>query len=269
MRFLGIVFLALLIASPAMANMKTAEYVGDVVSHDVQPAAPIWGGPAAVLWDNGGFVTHPAGGAGGADLSVLQTALGMTIYGFGHQFSVPNYIADDFTVPPGDTWTIDSITFFAYQSGSSTFSTITGVYFKILSGPPPGGGLVFGDLTTNRMTSTTWSNCYRALDTDPGASNRPIMANVAEPGAALVLNPGTYWIVWCTNGTLTSGPWAPPTVTLGATGSGNGMQSVDAGATYAPVLDVGIQDFPFIIQGSHGATAAAPTTWGNLKGLYR
>ena len=269
MRLLGMAFLALLIAvSPAMAN-KTADVVGDVVSYDPQPAAPTWDGPAAVLWDNGPFVTHPAGGFGGADASALQTALGMTIYGFGHQFSVPNYIADDFTVPSGDTWTIDSITFFGYQTGSSTFSTINGVYFEILAGPPPGGALMFGDLTTNRMTGSVWTNCYRTLDTDIStATTRPIMANTADAGG-LVLGEGTYWIVWCTNGTLSSGPWAPPTEVLGSTGSGNGLQSTDGGISYAPALDLGVQDFPFVIEGNRGPIATEHTTWGDLKALYK
>jgi hypothetical protein len=260
-----------LIAPSAMANSKNVETVGAAVGTDPQPAAPTWGGPAAVLWDNGPFVTHPGGGAGGANASALQTLLGMGTYGFGHQFTLGYLVADDFTVPAGDTWNIDQITFFAYQTGSSTFSTMTGVYCQIHSAPPPGGAVVFGDLVTNRLGGTSWSNCYRTLDTDVGiATNRPIMANVASTGVSL--GAGTYWIVWNTSGTLTSGPWAPPTTTLGSTGSGNGMQSLDGGASFAAVVDGGTftgQDFPFVIEGTRGGTPNDASTWGQLKNLYR
>lgn len=57
---------------------------------------------AAVLHDNGGIVTHPAGGFGGADASSLQTALGNNIYGYGAQVSAGNWMADDFTIGAGD-----------------------------------------------------------------------------------------------------------------------------------------------------------------------
>ena len=90
---------------------------------------------AAVLYDNGPLVTHPGGGAGGADASALQTALGMTTYGFGHQVTANNRVADDFTVPAGG-WSIDDIVFFAYQTGSGQTSTITSVNYRIWDGVP-------------------------------------------------------------------------------------------------------------------------------------
>lgn len=272
MRLLGIAFALLLIASPVMAAEQAAEMVGAPVGYSSQPAAPMWGGPAAVLYDNGPLVTHPAGGAGGADASVLQTGLGMGTYGFGHQFSLCYLVADDFTIPAGDTWNIDGITFFGYQTGSGTFSTINGVYFQIHAGLPPGGAVVYGDYVTNRMASSAWSNIYRTLDTDRAtATSRPIMANVTStPG--LSLGAGTYWITWMTSGTGSSGPWAPPVTVLGSTGTGNGMQSLDCGASFAAVTDGGTftgQDFPFIIEGNRGGTPTDDSTWGQLKNLYR
>jgi hypothetical protein len=46
---------------------------------------------------------------------------------------------------------------------------------------------------------------------------------------------------------------------LGSTGTGNALQSTDNGGTWAPVTDVGPQDFPFIIEGNvAGAGACAP-----------
>ena len=113
---------------------------------------PIFQYPEAILWDNGPLVTHPAGGFNGADASALQTAIGMSTYGLGHQFSVGNRMADDFLITNLNGWHIESITFFAYQTASPTNpSTITGLYFQIWDGPPddPGSSIVWGDLTTN------------------------------------------------------------------------------------------------------------------------
>jgi hypothetical protein len=208
-----------------------------------------WPGPDIVLYDNGPLVTNPGGGAGGADLSALQTALGLNTLGAGHQFSLGYSLADDFTVTDAAGWQIDDITFFAYQTGSTTTSTITGLYVAIWDGPPDGGGtVVFGDQTTNRLLTTGWSNIYRATDTDPTATNRPIMENVATIGTTLAQ--GTYWVQWSTDGSLTSGPWAPPISILGQTTTGNAKQYTTA---WSDLVDSGTatpQGMPFIINGS-------------------
>jgi hypothetical protein len=230
---------------------------------------PVWPGPStAVLFDNGPLVTHPGGGFNGADASALQTAIGMGTYGFGHQVLNDNRIADDFTIPAGETWDITDITFFAYQTGSTTTSTITAVHFEIWDGIPGASTLLFGDMATNRLVTTTWSGIYRVLDTGLTASNRPIMANTCSPMGSLQLGEGTYWIAWQTDGSLSSGPWAPPVTILGQTTTGNGMQSL-AGAAYAPVIDVGGQGFPFIIEGTNGPISVEPSTWAQIKTLYR
>ncbi|MDG6220859.1 MAG: hypothetical protein QCI38_05350, partial [Candidatus Thermoplasmatota archaeon] len=87
-----------------------------------------------VLWDNGPLVNSPGTGFGGADESVLQTSLGMSTYGYGHQQSAGNRIADDFTIPTGQFWEIENILFYAYQTGSTTTSTMTGVNYRIWDG---------------------------------------------------------------------------------------------------------------------------------------
>jgi hypothetical protein len=86
-----------------------------------------------LLYDNGPLVNSPGTGVNGADESVVQTNLGMSVYGFGHQYASSISIADDFTVTGGG-WQIDSLVFYAYQTGSSTVSTITGVYYRIWLG---------------------------------------------------------------------------------------------------------------------------------------
>ncbi len=210
----------------------------------------------AVLYDNGPLVNSPGSGSGGADESILQTiTLGDNILGWGHQVNFQNVVADDFTVSSG-MWNVSTITFYAYQTGSSTASTITEVRLQIWDGPPNevGSNLVFGDLTTNRMASTTWSGIYRVTETTMGsATNRPIMKNVVNVNT--VLGPGTYWLAWQTNGTLGSGPWAPPVTILGQGQTGNARQSLNNGGTYNSIADTGSKGFPFIIEG----TAMDPT----------
>lgn len=207
--------------------------------------------PEVVLYDNGPLVNCPGCGAGGADESQVQNAsLAMSTIGFGHQFALGNSIADDFTVTDATGWQIDTITFFAYQTGSTTTSTITGVYVQIWDGDPSAGGsVVWGDLTTNRLIFTEWSNTYRVNETSSGTTNRPIMANVAAIGT--ILAQGTYWVQWTTDGSPSlPGPWAPPITITGLTTTGNALQFTTA---WAPAIDTGTgapQGLPFLIEGS-------------------
>jgi uncharacterized protein (TIGR03382 family) len=199
-----------------------------------------------VLWDNGPLVTHPGGGAGGADASVVDTVAGMTLYGFGHQWQLGYSMADDFEVGAGG-WTIDSMLFYAYQTNSGNNSTITGVYAQIYDGPPDAGGtVVWGNLTTNLLANTSWSNIYRVLDTAMTSTARPVMENEATIGTFLA--EGTYWVEWSTNGTLSSGPWAPPVTIIGQPATGNGLQNL--AGVWGPALDGTYQQgLPFIING--------------------
>jgi len=206
--------------------------------------------PQGVLWDNGPLVNEPGAGAGGADASSLQTVLGMNVYGFGAQNALGYHIADDFDVT--DSWTINSITFYSYQTGSTTTSTIDGVYVQIWDGAPDGGGaVIWGDMVTNCLTTTGWSNIYRVLDTNLLATSRPIMEVVADT-SGLTLTPGTYWVDVSLTGTLGSGPWMPPITINTQTTTGNAMQFT---AAWAPMMDSGTatqQGIPFIIDGDVG-----------------
>jgi hypothetical protein len=223
--------------------------VSDPPPPNLTPPAALVDGPDVVLYDNGPLVTNPGGGAGGADLSALQVSLGMNTLGAGHQFSLGYSIADDFTVTDAAGWQIDTISFFAYQTNSPTTSTITGVYVAIWDAPPNAGGtVVWGDQTTNRLLTTGWSNIYRASDTTPTATNRPIMENVATIGTSLAQ--GTYWVQWSTDGSLSSGPWAPPISILGQTTTGNALQYTTAWADLTDSGTLTPQGLPFIINGS-------------------
>lgn len=206
-----------------------------------------------ILYDNGPLVNSPGTGVGGADESVLQTSLGMNTLGFGNQFTNGYRMADDFEVT-GGPWRIRQIHFFAYQTNAATDpSTMTGIYLQIWDGPPndPASGVVWGDLTTNRLTASSWSGIYRVSETSPLATNRPVMRNIAA--VDVTLEPGTYWLDWTTDGTLAlSGPWAPPITITGQTTTGNALQFT---AAWAEALDTGTatqQGMPFTIYGDAG-----------------
>ncbi len=206
-----------------------------------------------VLLDEGTprLISSPTGGPGGAPASVLQdTSLGMTIFGFGASVASGFRVAEDFTVP-AQGWSITRARFYTYQTGSTTTSTINDLRVQVFSGTP-GGTSVFGDATTNRLTSTTFSTVYRTQETAPTASNRPIMEVVAEFDPPInITTPGTYWIAWSYGGTLASGPWSPPQTVAGQAVTGNCQQFDGAALTWGPALDgTNAQGCAFVLEGA-------------------
>lgn len=251
---------AAVIDLPATNIQPDPDAVADLVG-DFEPAGvpvpeygiPTFTLPEAVLWDNGPLITHP-GGCGGTDASRLQTDLAMNTLGFGNQLSVGNRMADNFEVTDPDGWLIDQITFFSYQTGSPVDPPpITGVYYQIWDGSPddPASIIVFGDLVTNRLVSSTFTSSERDSGTTLCPNSRYIFANIADAG--ILLPPGVYWLDWTTDGSASySGPWAPPVTILGQTTTGDGLQYTTSSGAWGPANDSGTltqQDLPFLIIG--------------------
>ncbi len=164
------------------------------------------GAPAALLWDNGEFITHP-GYPAWSECSMTRN-----IAGYNFSSGQGAWVADDFTVPPGQWWQINSVEFFGYQTGSSTNSTFAEMYIRIFNGSPmAGANVVWGDSTTNRLSFTRWTGAYRVFNGSIGNTQRPIMSLTAVFEGP-VLTSGTYYIAVSTVGDLNlSGPWAVPT----------------------------------------------------------
>ena len=213
-------------AEPATPNSGAAETVGNpqlptardaklALDGPAAPAAPP-ANPAAILYDNGPLTTHPGGGAGGANASALQTALGLTTlrlrppdlgpqprrrrlhrpgrrleHQHDHLLRLPDRFDDDHDDQQRQPADLERR---ARRQAS----------------------VVFGDTTTNRLAGSSFSNIYRVLDTGLTDTARPIMADVVTVNTTLPA--GTYWLDWQTGGTLASGPWAPPVSILGQTG---------------------------------------------------
>lgn len=205
-----------------------------------------------VIYSNGPVFNVAGGGFGGADLSLLENvSVGNTLLGAGHAASTGFRIADDWVV--AETVEVTSIDFYAYQTGSTTTSTFIGGTVVIWDGEPGVGTVIYGDPDVSVLTDTEWSGVYRASETTPQDNSRPIMKNTLQtPG--LTLTPGTYWVDWNADGTLGSGPWAPPIAApLGTGSTGNGQQFDPNTLAWGPSLDGGTGNqhgYPFDVTGT-------------------
>jgi hypothetical protein len=229
----------------------------DVDTADITSSAPPSPDEIPIMWelpeliyDNGPLTTHPAGGCAGSDASRLQnSSLLMSTLGFTASTATAFRIADDFTVTaPG--WTVNTITFFAYQTNSTTTTTFNDARVQIWDGPPNAGGtLIFGDTVTNRFQSSGFSNFYRDTETTVANCARPVMATTAAIGTTLP--PGTYWVDYQLGGTLASGPFVPPTTVLGNTSPCSPCNALQwNGTAWAALNDTGSatqQDVKFVI----------------------
>ncbi|MEZ5455228.1 MAG: hypothetical protein R3F04_03835 [Lysobacteraceae bacterium] len=255
--------LSLPISVAAIAQSADVVTSTEVVESIAQPLNPNAGQIpegitcGSVIVDNGSAVNSVGTGAGGADESVLQdTSLAMGTFGFAHAPSGTFRVADQFTLASAAT--LNCISLYAYQTGSTTTSTITDVNLQIWDGVPGamGSTVVFGDTTTNRLLASQWSNAYRTQESAPGATNRPIMEQIVNLGG-LSLPAGTYWIDWQTGGSLASGPWAPPITITGQAVTGDALQ-FDGTAWGALLDDVNQQGLPFQVWGASGSVLPDP-----------
>ena len=155
-------------------QLPTARDAKLILDGPTAPAAPP-ANSAAILFDNGPLTTNPGGGAGGANASAVQTALGLTTYGFGHAITSGFRMADDFTVPAGG-WNISTITFYAYQTGSTTTTTINNVNLRIWNGVP---GAAQRRLRRHHHQPPGRQQLLQQL---PGARHRPAGQHPADHG---------------------------------------------------------------------------------------
>jgi hypothetical protein len=248
---------------------------------------------AAVIFDNGNLATGATSKSGvaapaGTQWSEVQNDGGVTNYAnttAGVSCSVTGTVfrcADDFNVPVGQTWTINQVVIYVYQTGfAGATSPISAATLRIWQGRPGDATstIVFGDTTTNRLASSVNSNLFRIFNSIVGAganpptapaTNRIIWETRINVAPALVLAAGHYWIDWNTQIGATTAHFAPATTivhTRAAPGNnarqftGAGwVDSVDAGQTPTgnpPPFPVR-QDFPFKLDGSIAGAPLAP-----------
>lgn len=209
---------------------------------------------AVELWNNGSFVTGTGNGFSGANTSAIQPDYSV----FGPNVNSTTFaVADDFTIAPGFSWTLNSLRFFSYQTQTTgvanNVSTFTGGRFGIFSAPPTdlGTNLIGGTLASNAtFGGTAFTGTYRVTSTTLTNSARAIMSVDVDLGG-LVLGAGTYWMAWSASGSLASGPWGVPVVPSGpATNAvqwnGTAWVQLDGNATTAGVQPY---DMAYIIDG--------------------
>lgn len=257
------------IALPSLAFAQATEEAGTIENildlQSTQAPLAIWLPPADVLFSNGAFADGTqascSGDAGNA--SILEAATLNTTYGFNVSLTAStNFrIADQFTVPAGPGWNVTNAYVVAYQTGSTTTSTITAVNFRLWNGSPADAGstVLCGDGATNAMSATEFSGVYRMTDTGPGCT-RPVMVQTVSLAGCPALAAGTYWLDYQVAGTLASGPWSPPVVVLGSAGSGDAVQF--DGTAWNPMIDTGSttqQDVPFFIAGTSASALEVDT----------
>lgn len=232
----------------------------------------------AQTYDNGGLNTGASSKSGiaapaGYAWSEVQNNTGNTtesntISGYAGTSSsaTANYfLADDFTIPAGQTWNITAINFFAYQTGyTGTTSPFNTVRVNIFSSDPSVSGAVsvFGNDTTNRFASSVDANMYRIFNSQvpaPGSTTgttRKIWKITASTPVSLVA--GTYWIKYqLQNAILANAGFLPPVTITGNRGlAGWNAKQLDAvNGTWTSLFDDGNpssapdypMDMPFVI----------------------
>ncbi len=183
--------------------------------------------------------------ANGNKVSQLSAPLGNN-YGMSMSTVSGFYMAEDFTVPAGQTWTVDTLIVYGYQTGSSTTSSFTAATLEVFQGSVTGTS-VFGDDFTNRMAGTGFTGIYRTTETDTTNTQRPIMEVKIALVPAQTFTAGTYWAVWSASGSLASGPWCPPKVLPGKINppNQNGMQFTGSWVQAKDSTAAGVQDLGF------------------------
>ncbi len=140
----------------------------------------------------------------GCNISLLHSPY--TAYGFNAASGLA--LAGMFTLPDG-LWKIDSAWTYGYQTGSTWGSTITSLTIRIQSGTRPGGSVLFGDFSENRLTRTVWSCIYR--NKDYVSADRPVMRNTGRIGTTLQGGSSNwYWLEFTMSGSFGPDVYVPP-----------------------------------------------------------
>lgn len=226
--------------------------------------------PAGTTWSECQNVT--------GDITVANSTAGVSAQVSGN-FSV----ADDFVVPAGPSWNLTKITVYAYSTGApGGTSPFNDLRIRIHDNNPMSGptNIVYGDLTTNRLTASSNSGVYRIFNTlvppSATATNRIIWK--LEATVAVTLAPGTYWMEYKT-GTALASNFVPLSAPLGVrTLAGyNAIQS-NSGA-WTQIFDTGVDqtlsdagqpvavDFPFRIDYTTGPCAGTPTPGATMASV--
>lgn len=220
-------------------------------------------GVAAPTGANWSEIQHPTGNTAEAN-----TSNGSSSYGGSFR------LADDFTVPANESWTLTHINVFDYKTGAAaTPSPFVSGTLQIWNGRPgdAGAAVLCGDTTTNVLASSTDASLFRLFNSvapPPGSAvgtTRRIWRNqltvpAACAGTDFFTSGTTYWFSWDTTDSSNTAHFAPTEVILGSrqNPNGNARQLTVSSGTWTDVIDTGNpdaapdwpQDFPFTLEGT-------------------
>lgn len=259
---------------------------------------------AAVLFDNGPFITNPTGGTGAIEGQPISQADPFTVpgqtfvfstTGVGATMSLNVSVAEDFTVPAGG-WDLDRVTLFAFQT-SQTAPSVTRVRVNLWTAAPFSAGSP--EPRPDPLPQPVLASAL-VLDAGPGtfvahrqsststATVRPVFSYTVSldglpDGGRLAA--GTHWLEWSFDGA--SSPSAnvfTPLVTPRSLVDGhnarlfNALNSADTRDWFegregfvAGVSDGRAYSLPFVLEGtaipSPGAAAMmlVVTGWGDSR----
>jgi hypothetical protein len=126
------------------------------------------------------------------------------ILGFAcHWGTVANYkVADDFTVPAGQTWDLSKVSVYAMFYTSAATSQFDALRLQIWKGKPSDASsvLVYGDLSTNVLSESIDSLRYVIASSNLPAPNPAPSTDLKvwklSANLKTKLSAGTYWLVW-------------------------------------------------------------------------
>jgi hypothetical protein len=181
-------------------------------------------------------------------------------------------LAENFSISNAYGWHIDAISLFAYSSGLPEVAPVSGVNLRIWSASVggPGSAVIYGDTTTNRLSSVTPTSYYRVFASSatpspvPPTSDRRIWKLTIDT-TGLELPQGLFWIDWQFIPAPGIEAVFAPTVTLlgSRTRSGSDAQqlrtSPDTPTAWVPIVDIGrpfsaadsAQDLAFLLEGTN------------------
>lgn len=153
---------------------------------------------AQQIYTNGPFITNPGAHVPSGDVSLAQdvTYPGYTLLGMN---AGPNFrLTDDFFIPLNHIWTVNSVTLYAYQTGTDG-ADFTDARVNIWIGFPNNSLSVkkFDGDVANQLVSTT-PVAYRTAQSFPtpfsNSQRRIVALTLAIPEIELVA--GQYWLDW-------------------------------------------------------------------------
>lgn len=225
-----------------------------------------------LLHDNGGFVTGTGNGFNGANTSTWQNVTWTTgggtatIVGLGFNSSFFR-IVEDFTVPTGFLWTLDSLSVYGFRTTStsqqqdppvSPFTSLSFVVYDSFAAMQARTPFA-GSWSQNTLRETSWTGAYRVAESQPTNRQRAIMSITGAANQVPILTAGRYWIEF---GVQTANPNDSPGAipVMPHTTAGNAWQR---DALTGQLYNLDPLEMPFQLRGV-AQPVPEPATWITL-----